>query len=321
MKSTSDIADAVGVHSINQFALTVPDLKAAQHFFTAFGLDVRNSDNQLTIKAADGHPWGVIQHGAEKSLKYLSFNCFESEFFLLCEQLEMAGARKASYPATSCEKGYWFYDPDGNLLHIQAGPKTSPDSKTPNPHIDIPANERGAPIRGSTPQIRPRRLSHVLLFSTDVSRSIDFYCKGLGLRLSDRSQDIIAFLHAPHGCDHHLVAFAKSSNRGWHHCSWDVSGVDEVGLGAEQMAAAGYTEGWGTGRHVLGSNYFHYVRDPWGSFSEYSAHIDYIEAGHEWTGRDHPPENSLYLWGPPVPDYFIQNTEAANVPLRGEPYK
>ena len=27
---------------------------------------------------------------------------------------------------------------------------------------------------------------------------------------------------------------------------------------------------------VLGSNYFHYVRDPWGSFAEYSCDIDYI---------------------------------------------
>lgn len=267
-------------------------------------------ENKLIIKAADGHIWGTIEYGKRKALKYLSFNCFESDFQSLLNQLKAAGAREAEAQAISDVANYWFYDPEGNLLHIKVGPKTSPDSKTPHPIMDIPANKRGAVLRGDAPLVRPHRLSHVLLFSSDISRSVDFYCQGLGLRLSDRSREIVAFLHAPHGCDHHLVAFAKSSHRGWHHSSWDVDGIDEVGLGAEQMAAAGYTEGWGTGRHVLGSNYFHYVGDPWGSFAEYSAHIDYIEAGYEWVGKDHPPENSLYLWGPEVPSYFIENSEA-----------
>ncbi|MGB3288986.1 MAG: VOC family protein [Burkholderiaceae bacterium] len=299
----------VSVHSIDRFVLTVPDLEVAAHFYTAFGLDVSRGDGKLIIKAVDGHIWGMVEQGQRKALKYLSFNCYEADLPLLCEQLKIAGAQDAGPQHPPDSRAYWFYDPDGNLLRVQAGPKTSPDFKTPNTGINVPANVRGAPRRGDTPQVRPRRLSHVLLFSSDVSRSIDFYCQGLGLRLSDKSQDIVAFLHAPHGCDHHLIAFAKSSARGWHHSSWDVDGIEEVGLGAEQMAIAGYTQGWGTGRHVLGSNYFHYVRDPWGSFAEYSAHIDYIEAGYDWVGRDHPPENSLYLWGPQVPSYFIENSE------------
>ncbi|MNL77521.1 hypothetical protein D3C87_2037270 [compost metagenome] len=61
---------------------------------------------------------------------------------------------------------------------------------------------------------------------------------------------------------------------------------------------------------MLGSNYFFYVLDPWGSFCEYSADIDYIPAGHDWPSGDFAPEDSLYQWGPDVPDYFIRNTEA-----------
>ncbi len=86
--------------------------------------------------------------------------------------------------------------------------------------------------------------------------------------------------------------------------------MDEVGRGAEQMRDAGYKEGWGTGRHVLGSNYFHYVRDPWGSFAEYSAGMDFVPMGMTWQAGDHPPEDSLYLWGPELPDYFVHNSEA-----------
>src|SRR5262245_7851098 len=41
--------DAVGVHSLDQFVLSVPDLKPAQHFYINFGLDVREDDNRLLL--------------------------------------------------------------------------------------------------------------------------------------------------------------------------------------------------------------------------------------------------------------------------------
>ena len=139
---------------------------------------------------------------------------------------------------------------------------------------------------------------------------IGFCEEVLGLRLSDRSGDFVAFLHGAHGSDHHLVAFVKSDAPGLHHSSWDVGGLDEVGWGGERMRAAGYGRGWGVGRHVLGSNYFYYVGDPWGSFAEYSFDIDHVPHDLEWQSGDHHPDDSFYLWGPPVPDYFVVNTES-----------
>ncbi|MGF6367989.1 catechol 2,3-dioxygenase-like lactoylglutathione lyase family enzyme [Paraburkholderia sp. RAU6.4a] len=301
---------AVAIHSIDHFALTVPDLEAAEHFFSSFGLDVCRDAHGLELRATDGHRWGRIFKGERKALAYLSVSCFERDFASLRQQLEVAGAVGADRPPQALgDGGVWFRDLDGNLLELKVGPKTTPFAKEPNPWINVPSNVRGSPNRAATAIVKPRRLSHVLLFTPDVSRALEFYRRGLGVRLSDRSQDIIAFSHAPHGSDHHLIAFVKSSAKGWHHSAWEVDGVDEVGLGAAQMSRAGYHEGWGTGRHVLGSNYFHYVRDPWGSFSEYSAHIDYVDAGVEWPAGDHAPEDSLYLWGPDVPPYFIVNTE------------
>nr|WP_307169251.1 VOC family protein [Duganella sp. HH101] len=157
--------------------------------------------------------------------------------------------------------------------------------------------------------MRPTHLSHLLLFTPDVNAAVDFYCDVLGLRLSDRSGDIIAFVHSPHGSDHHLIAFAKSPAPGLHHTSWNVNSLDAVGLGAQQMAQAGYVDGWGLGRHVLGSNYFRYVRDPWGSYAEYSFDIDFIAAGVDWPAADYAPEDSLYVWGPTLPADFITNHE------------
>jgi catechol 2,3-dioxygenase-like lactoylglutathione lyase family enzyme len=147
------------------------------------------------------------------------------------------------------------------------------------------------------------------LYTADVGRAIGFYRDVLGLRLSDSSEGNVAFMHGPHGSDHHMVAFARSGGPGLRHCSWDVGAVQEIGLGAMQMAGKGYTAGWGLGRHVLGSNYFHYVRDPWGSYSEYSADMDYIPADHDWRSGDHPGEDSFFLWGPNPPEDFVRNYE------------
>ncbi len=117
-------------------------------------------------------------------------------------------------------------------------------------------------------------------------------------------------MHGVHGSDHHVLAFAKSEAPGFHHCSWDVGAINEIGLGAMQMAESGFTRGWGLGRHVLGSNYFHYVRDPWGSFAEYSADIDFIPVDMDWKSETHAPEDSFYLWGPEPPADFTINHEA-----------
>ena len=307
------------VHSIDHFALNVPSLGDAERFFRAFGLDVRRTagstgsdntaDQTLELRAADLHRWARILPAASKSLAYLSLNCFEEDLPALTAQIREAGGVFDVERGKTDGTGIWFYDPDGNLIQVKAGIKTSPVSKAAFTYRQAPADSRGSYSRSAAQTVRPRRLSHVLFFTPDVLRAISFYERALGLRLSDRSLDIIAFTHAPHGSDHHLIAFAKSHAKGWHHVAWDVASMDEVGIGASQMAVAGYTRGWGTGRHVLGSNYFHYVQDPWGSFSEYSADIDFVSAGSEWQGGNFPPEDSLYLWGPDVPDYFIFNTE------------
>ena len=121
---------------------------------------------------------------------------------------------------------------------------------------------------------QPRRLGHVLLFTPDVDRQLAFYTQVLGLKLSNRCQRIIAFLRC--SSDHHNVAFLSSKGPGFHHGSFEVGGVDEIAMGAQRMRESGWEPGWGLGRHVIGSNYFYYIRDPWGSFAEYFFDLDHI---------------------------------------------
>jgi len=300
-----------GVHSIDHFALEVPALADAEKFFTLFGLKVSHDPGRLALRTiGDPLPWSYIHQGRRKRLAYLSFNCFAEEYEGLVAQVKKASwATQAEGVPYVTHEGLWFHDPDGNLMQLKVGPKRTPSEISAQAVDARRAGQRGIVERSRVKAVHPQRLSHVMLFTPNVERATTFCREALGLRLSDRSLDIVAFNHARHGSDHHLVAYVKSTARGWHHSSWDVPSVHEVGLGSEQMRRGGYGEGWGTGRHVLGSNYFHYVRDPWGSFAEYSAEIDFVPAGMRWPTGDFAPEDSLYQWGPAPPDYFVRNTE------------
>ena len=79
--------------------------------------------------------------------------------------------------------------------------------------VVIAGRRRGAPVRAKAPMVRPRRLSHMFVFTTDIDRALAFYSTIVGLRLSDRS-DRVAFMHAIHGSDHHILAFAQSPDPG-----------------------------------------------------------------------------------------------------------
>lgn len=303
--------DTLGVHSLDRFTFSVPDIGIAERFYRAFGLDVGRDASRLDLRVrGDAHCWGsVVGNGEPKKLQYLSFAAYADDFDALAQRFRAAGAC-APHPLSD-GRGTWTRDPDGTPVQLVAGPKVSPAAKKPAVVAPPVAGGKGAaPNRKTAAPVQPRHLSHVLLFTPDVERQVAFYTQTLGLRLSDRSADIIAFLHGPHASEHHMIAFAKSHAPGLHHSSWDVGSFHDVGLGAELMKAQGYAKGWGVGRHVLGSNYFYYVQDPWGSWAEYSFDIDFVPADVEWSAADHPVEDSFYIWGPAVPDDFVVNREA-----------
>jgi catechol 2,3-dioxygenase-like lactoylglutathione lyase family enzyme len=301
----------LGVHSLDHFHFVVPDLAAAESFYSEFGLTVSPKGGSLGLGTQGAsHVWGTVGEGPRKKHRYMSFGAFEDDIDRFAGRLQEMGIARLDPPAGVESNGLWFHDHDGNLVEIAVAPKTSPSEKSEFGFTSVGPGERGAPFRRDVRRTHPRRLAHVLMFTGDVSKAIDFYTNVLGLRLSDRSGDGIAFLHGIHGSDHHMVAFAKSDAPGFHHLSWDVGSVDEIGVGAMHMLGKGHSRGWGLGRHVLGSNYFHYVRDPWGSYCEYSAGIDYVPADVDWAAGDNAPEDSFYVWGPDPPDDFVRNYEA-----------
>jgi catechol 2,3-dioxygenase-like lactoylglutathione lyase family enzyme len=251
-----------------------------------------------------------VVEGPRKQLQFISFGAFEEDLPRFRERLERLRIARCDPPPGLESNGIWLRDPDGTAIEIAVAEKTSPNAKSSFDNVSAGAGVQGAPSRSRVHVVRPRRLAHILVFTRDIPQAIKFYGEVLGLRLSDRSGDMIAFMHGIHGSDHHMIAFVKSEGPGLHHLSWDVPSINDIGIGAMQMADQGFSAGWGLGRHVLGSNYFHYVRDPWGSYAEYSSDIDYVPVDHDWKAADHPAEDSFYVWGPTPPPDFAFNYEA-----------
>lgn len=295
----------LAVHSVDHFVMNVPDLGEASNYFSLFGLDVRKEGGDLGLYCFGGeHRWGILRQGAPKKLAGLCFGCFEDDLPRFREHLDSAGIAYES-----AGQSLHLADPFGLPLEIRVGPRTSNSAVAAFDEPGGGTGSRAAALRSECPDTQPVRMGHLAMFTGNLDNAIDFYQLALGLKLTDRSVDIVAFFHSPHGSDHHIVALLGDTGPGLHHLSWEVSSVNAVGVGATKMAMNGFAYSWGLGRHVLGSNYFHYVRDPWGSWTEYSAGMDYVPYDAQWATDNYGPEDSFYLWGPDVPAGFTDNLE------------
>jgi catechol 2,3-dioxygenase-like lactoylglutathione lyase family enzyme len=304
------------IRSLLHVGMTVPNLEPGRAFYELFGLQPRAFGNDLVFRC-EGRAQDQLRlmEGPRKKLSYVSLGTNAQGMMTLEGRLERAGVAMAASPFGDID-GLWFQDPHGDWLNVQVA-EPAPSLAAACVEINAPGNYRRIGTRACDPgsmkkRARPRRLGHLIKFTPDVNRSVDFYTQVLGMKVSDRAHDILAFLRGSAGGDHHIVAFAKSSHTGLHHLSFEVGDIDEIEIGAQTLLRAGYKDGFGLGRHVGGSNYFHYIRDPWNSLAEYFWDIDVIpEDDSGWTPMDVAPEEITAVWAatPPPPEFGL-NFEA-----------
>jgi catechol 2,3-dioxygenase-like lactoylglutathione lyase family enzyme len=173
-------------------------------------------------------------------------------------------------------------------------------------------NDR-APALLREESVRPRKLGHVVIGTPEADASKRFFVEGIGFKVSDEVQGIAAFLRG--STDHHNLLIQSSPVAFLHHTSWQVDDVDEVGRGATRMLE-GHPERqvWGLGRHFIGSNFFWYLRDPAGNFSEYYSDMDSITEDQLWEpGTWEPSLRALYAWGPDVPPSMLAPDDLADL--------
>lgn len=299
----------LGPTGLNHIALTVPDMGPADAFYSSFGLEQRAEGDRLNFRCV-GREQDQVQlfEGPKKSFHHVSFTIAPGSADEYRRNLVEHGVRIVDAPAHANQAGIWFLDPDDRHVHVIEGEQAAPRVVEP-----LPWNFASGYTRTDQPRwqqllgkrAEPRRLGHSLVFSPDIERLERFYIDIVGFRLSDRLKGLVTFMNVGEG-DHHVFGFIQSTHVGFHHASFEVESFDDIGLGAQQMAANGFQDGFGLGRHTLGSNLFYYARDPWGSWVEYFSDIDQVSCN--WVANDWevPPAS----WAPELHPEFLANPEA-----------
>ncbi|MFK0114191.1 VOC family protein [Streptomyces sp. NPDC091217] len=291
------------------YGLQVPSLEVGEGFYNAFGLGTAERGNALVVRC-DGREQDqtVLLEGPSKRLHHVAFAVEPGSLPEWQRHLEGLGVRLLDAPAET-PGGLWLRDHEGNLLNLRDDPIApwrrfgTTDAQEVNFGDQVRRVDQARWLTADELP-RPQRLGHMLIFSTDLAASEAFYARTLGLRLSDRLTGMATFMNSGPG-DHHVFGFVHGTHPGLQHSSWMVSDIDQVAMGARNMADAGHAIGWGLGRHTLGSNFFHYIQDPWGSWIEYSSDMDCIT--ENWKAGDwdcHPA-----VWAPEMPADFAVNLE------------
>ena len=306
--------------------LEVPDLDVGVRFYTDAGLSADVEGDTARLRCADQDRESIVLLGGypKKRLHHISLRADDLDGIAL--KVAEHGGQVVAAPAGFEDNGLWVTDPNGMLIRLSDHPGDPELEATPPFEINGPGRvvrtRRSAMLpQNAYPSAKPLRLGHILVFSPDVMASVAFVTEALGMGLADHAQDIIAFTCAKRNSDHHVVAFAKSPGVGFHHASFMVSDPDEVGRGGRALLVKSGRGDWGFGRHTIGSNFFHYIQDPWGSWFEYYSDMDHIDDYSLWTPTNYEMEDSLASWGPEVPNDFVHNYEVASEAFTDAPTK
>lgn len=307
---------------IKHVALQIPhhDIEVAKKFYTDFGLSISLDTVDRIEFSCDGlnYPSILLIKGTEpKSLHHVEVGVVPEKMQKIKENFKNFNFKTIDEPKGFNANGIWVHEPHGILFHIVEAQDSYKVKPVAPFLINAPGhqnriNQGALPPKSILPRIRPLKMGHILFFTPDVDVSLKFIEDILGMKLSDRSGNGVVFTHCPEGSEHHVIAFAKSSHIGFHHASFLVRSPDEVGLGGQRMVEKGHEKGWGFGRHSIGSNFFHYIADPWGSYVEYYSDMDFIVDSDQWEAKNWPVEDALYSWGPKPPHDFVHNYEPKN---------
>ena len=296
------------ISGLHHYALEVPDLDIAEGFLQDFGLETQEKDGSLVARCPGRDQEQVrLVRAPVKRLHHVTFTLRPGSADAVREALDRAGTPVIEPPAGATEDGLWIRDPDGTAVQL-LDTKPAPSRPMAEVLVNMGATQQRLNVAQwteATKDVLPRRLGHSLLFTAQPGPMTDFYTQVLGLRVSDTiHHDRVTFLNAGPG-DHHVFGFIASTHRGFHHASFEVPSIDAIAVGADRMRARGRGTGWGLGRHTIGSNFFHYNPDPWGSWIEWFSDIDQIDDC--WVANDWevPP----HLWGTPPPQTFLNNQE------------
>jgi catechol 2,3-dioxygenase-like lactoylglutathione lyase family enzyme len=276
------------ITGVRHIAVGVPDYDRQVDFYTGlWGLKKVEHDSGLAFLAAEGSPEQYvlrIRHSPERRVDLLGLSVgSRQDVDSLAGELASADVPIVREPAPLDTPGggygFRFFDPDGRVVEVSADVARRPF--------------RVLEYRESIPQ----KLSHVVFYTPDPPKTVQFYAEKLGFLISGWLGDFFGFLRTSRQPDFHILAFAKGTPS-YFHSSFELRGYDEYMRGCGRAVQAGVPLLWGLGKHVPADSAFAYFQDPNGLTCEYSPPQEQVLDGGCYVTRQWAPgENPNDIWG------------------------
>ena len=289
------------IEGLRSVALTVPDLAAAEDFYTrTWKLDVAAREgNTLFLRGSGSDHHLLALHAAPgtPTIKLVTLRARHAAAPDAIAQATIAaggtverGIESASDPAGG--RSLVIRDHDGRRFDIVHGDTRRTADEPPPPD-------------------QPVRLAHAVLNCHAIATTQAFLESALGFVLADRTK-IMAFMNCD--ADHHSIAIGDTDNDALNHIAFLMPSLDAVMRGGGRLKDAGLPPQWGPGRHGPGDNAFNYFVDPFGIVIEYTAEVEQIDDSYragqpgDWTW----PPGRIDQWGigTPPTDHLKQAQRA-----------
>ncbi|QSE95072.1 VOC family protein [Rhodococcus pseudokoreensis] len=297
----------MALHGLGKVTIGVPNVDDTIAYYSDFGLEHRGGG---VFATRNGGEQLAIVHAPTRRLVELTVAADDADdITAITARLTRLGVA-IRHDGTSVSA----VEPiTGTLVHVAVRPRIVIEpAVSPTPYNGPGRIDRWgrAPFLTRTDPVRPRKLGHAVIGSTDLETTMKFFTDGLGFKVSDYMGDKAAFLRC--SVEHHNVLVMAAPVNFMHHTSWQVDDIDEVGRGAHTMLDGNPERHiWGLGRHYAGANFFWYLKDPAGNFSEYYSDMDTVPEDELWSPEVLHGLQGLYAWGPPPPPSFLEPDDLA----------
>jgi catechol 2,3-dioxygenase-like lactoylglutathione lyase family enzyme len=310
-------APCVRVYDLAMLEFAGPERERARAFFTCFGLTCTD--------AADGSLWFSAEAGAPVALIYRSAAVakFLGPTFAVKDPADLdrltenaAASAAAALDLPGNPQAVSLTDPNGlrvQVAHFANWREVPPCADAPMVNRGSQQLRLNSPRRPARSPSQVLRLGHMVLGTPQWEASARFYIDTFGLIPSDvqalaDGRPAIAFMRCDRGdspSDHHTFVVARLPVVDIEHAAFEVPGLDDVGMGAAILHEGGFSQAWGIGRHILGSQIFDYWFGPDGHKFEHFADGDLFDATRP-THYHAMSSAGLAQWGPPMPAKFLR---------------
>lgn len=297
----------MALHGLGKVTLGVPNVDETIAYYTEFGLDHHGNGVFATVNG--GEQLEIVDAPTRRLVEMSVAADDADDIAAITHRLQKLGV-----PIEHDGASVRVIEPiTGTRVRVAIRPRIIIEPAVPRTPYNGPGRiDRWgrAPFTTRTEPVRPRKLGHAVLGSTDLATTMTFFTEGLGFKISDYMGDKAAFMRC--SAEHHNVLVMAAPVNFMHHTSWQVDDIDEVGRGAHAMLEDHPERHiWGLGRHYAGANFFWYLKDPAGNFSEYYSDMDAIPEDELWSPQVLEGLQGMFAWGPPPPPSFLEPDDLA----------